>query len=135
MSTMALPVSHPLLRTATLGVHGFVAAWLLVNGVAHQVGVIVKARGGTLKPGADVSSLLAVGAGLIIAGGLSSWSLGPLWRAESPSSVPAFAGIGVLAAVIALTAMAYGFTFLRTSIALCVIDLAFVAAHTALNKR
>lgn len=125
----------PWIRSLALGVHGFFTAWLLVNGVGHQVGVLWKAHAGTLRPDADVSALLAVGAGLIVAGGALSFSLGPLSRPIAPSSLPAFAGLGVLAAVLAATAIRYGFTFLRGSIALGVIDLGVLAAFAAAGAR
>jgi hypothetical protein len=135
MNTVTATFSNSLLRTMTLGTHGFMAAWLLINGVAHQVGVLWKARAGTLRPDADVSSLLAVGAGLIIAGGVMSWTLGTLSRASAPSSLPAFAGLGVLAAVLAAVAARYGFTFLRGSIALGVINVGLLAAYAVMGAR
>jgi len=134
MNTVSATFSNPMLRSVTLGVHGFVAAWLVVNGFAHQAHVLWKARAGTLRPGADVSSLLAVGAGLIIAGGVMSWTLAPLSRASAPTSAPAFAGLALFAAVIAATAVRYGFTFLRGSIALWVIDVGLCAAYALMVK-
>jgi hypothetical protein len=127
-------LAHPLLRTLAVGVHGFAALWFVGNGVAHQIHVLIKARADTLKPGADVSSLLAVGAGLIIAGGVASYGLGPLTRATAPSIVPALLGVGVAAAVIAAIAAKYGFMFLSGSILISTLDLALLLAHATANR-
>lgn len=114
----------------SFGVHGLVAAWLVVNGVAHQIGVLWKANAGTLREGASVPSLLTVGAGLLIAGAVHSWTLGGLW-APRPSVVPAFAAVALLALVVGATAAAYGFTFLRGTIALGVLDLVMLTTLAA----
>jgi hypothetical protein len=127
-------LAHPLLGKGAVAAHLVLAAYLLVNGLAHQIGVLWKWRAGTLAPGADLSSLLAVGAGLLIAGAAASWSVAPLLRESAAASVvPAVASVAVLAAVLALTAAAYGFTFLRGSIALAALDLALLVAHGLAN--
>jgi len=105
-----------------LWVHGIAAVWLATNGIAHQIAVLWKSHAGTLREGASVPGLLAVGAGLVIAGGVHSWGLGAL-SAARPSVVPALVGVAVLGAVVAATAVAYGFTFLRGTIAIGVLDL------------
>lgn len=133
MISQSAMLAHPLLRTLAVGSHGLAALWFVGNGVGHQIHVLLKARAGTLKPGADVSSLLAVGAGLIVAGGVLSYGLGPMTRAEGASIVPAVAGVGVAAAVIAGIAVRYGFGFLSGSIVLSVIDLALLIAHAVAN--
>lgn len=113
-----------------IGTHGFVAVWLVVNGIAHQIGVLWKSHAGTLRPDASVPALLAVGAGLVISGGVHSWGLGGL-LADRPAVGPALAGVGVLALVVAGTAAAYGFTFLRGTIVLAVVNLIAVVALVA----
>jgi hypothetical protein len=125
--------AHPMLRKAAIGAHVLLAAWLLINGVAHQVHVLIKAYQGTLKPGADVSSLLAVGAGLIVAGALASYGIGPLARPANPSLVPAFLSAALLALVLVAIARVYGMTFLGGSIALGLLDVALLTAHAVLN--
>jgi hypothetical protein len=133
--TTTMTLAHPTLRTYALYAHGILTAWLLVNGVGHQLHVLYKAHAGTLKPGANVDSLLAVGAGLIIAGGIMSFTMTPLMRAVSPTVLPAFGSIGLIALVLAGTAYVYGFSFLGGSIALTVIDTCLLIAHAMLNNR
>jgi hypothetical protein len=135
MDTIAnLPAAYPVLRQVTIGAHVLLAAWLVINGVAHQIGVLVKANAGSLREGASVPSLLAVGAGLLAAGVLVTYSVWPLARAASPSLTPAFLGAGLVAAVTIGIAMVYGTMFLSGTIALGVLDLALLIAHAALNS-
>lgn len=135
METIAeLPAAaFPLLRRAALGAHGLLTAWLLINGVAHEIGVVVKANAGTLRPDASVPSLLLVGAGLVLTGIFAAFGVAPLARAAGPSALPAFLGLASLAVVIALIAMEYGFTFLGGTIAVGLLDLVLVTAHVTLN--
>lgn len=133
--TTSTPFEHPKLRAAAIGVHGVLTAWLLANGVGHEVQVIYKAYAGTLRPGAHVGSLLAVGAGLIGAGGFMAFTRKPLARAENPSVLPALASLGGVVVVVGGIAYVYGFTFLGGTIALSVIDTGLLVAHTLLNKR
>jgi len=132
--TPSIPVAYPTLRTYALGAHGLLMAYLLINGVGHQLHVLYKARAGTLKAGASVESLLAVGAALIIAGGIMSLTIGPLMRSTNALILPAFGAIGVAALVIAGIAYAYGFTFLGGTITLTVIDTGLLIAHAVLNR-
>ena len=126
-------IAHPTLRQFTIGAHAVLAAWLLINGVAHEIGVMVGARAGTLSPHASVPSLLVVGAGLIVAGAAVAAGIAPLARASGSALWSAFAGVATLALVITGTALAYGTTFLRGTIALGVLDAALLIAHKVLN--
>lgn len=130
----ALPIAHPTLRQITIGAHGVLAAWLLINGVAHEIGVVVKARAGTLNPHASVPSLLAVGAGLLLAGAVVTAGIAPLARSSNPSLLPAFLGSATLAGFVIATAIAYGTTFLGGTIALGAVDAALLLAHALLNR-
>ena len=126
MATSALPAA--LLR-ATVGVHLLTTAWLLVNGFAHEVHVLIKARAGTLRGGpTSLEPLLTVGAGLLLAGAAYAWSSGALLRAPAPSLGPTAVSAVVLAGVLIAVASRYGFTFLGGSIALGVVDAALLAA-------
>ena len=109
------------------------AGWLLINGIAHEISVVVKSRAGTLNEHANVPSLLAVGAALIVAGAIVAAGISPLARSASPSTLPAFVGAGALAVVVAGIALAYGTTFLGGTIAIGVIDAALLVAPAALN--
>jgi hypothetical protein len=136
MDTMTqLPIAHPTLRQITIGAHILLAAWLVINGVAHEIHVLIKARAGTLNPHASVPSLLAVGAGLLIAGVIVSAGIAPLARHVSPSVLPAFAGAAAVAALIVGVALTYGTTFLGGTIALGAIDAALLVAHVMLNSK
>jgi hypothetical protein len=135
MATMTMSFAHPTLRSFALGAHGLLTAWLLINGIAHNAHVLYKARAGTLRPGANVEWLLAVGVGLIVAGGIMSYTMSPLMRSANPTILPALGSLGLLAAVLAGTAYVYGFTFLGGSITLGVIDLGLLIAHAMLNGR
>jgi hypothetical protein len=136
METVAqLPIAHPALRTAAIGAHVALAGWLLLNGVGHQAHVLWKNYRGTLRADHDLSSLLLVGAGLLVAGAVVSWSVAPLSRAAGASTLPAFLGTGLLALVLAAIARAYGTTFLGGTITLGLIDLALLGTHAALNAR
>jgi hypothetical protein len=128
-----LDIAHPFLRRAAIGVHLFVAGWMLINGVAHQIGVLYKAHQGTLAPHHAPGPLLWVGAGLIAAAVALGLGAPALFRPGSPSVFPAFGGLAVLGAVIAAVAAQYGFTFLGGSIALFTLDALFLAAHRVLN--
>lgn len=134
MDTMTqIPFAHPTVRQFAIGAHVLLAGWLLINGVAHEIGVLVKARAGTLNQHANVSSLLAVGVGLLVAGAIVAAGISPLARAASPSTLPALIGAGAVGAVVVGVAMAYGTTFLGGTIAIGVIDAALLIAHAALN--
>jgi hypothetical protein len=128
-----LSVAHPLLRNMAIGAHVVLAAWLLINGVGHQAHVLWKAYAGTLRPDAEVSSLLAVGAGLMIVGALVSFSIAPLARLLAPSVTPALLAAGALAFVIVGIALKYGTTFLGGTIAVGLLDVGLLVAHAALN--
>lgn len=129
----ALSVAHPLLRRAAIGVHCFVAGWMLINGVAHQVGVLYKAHQGTLGAHHATGPLLWVGAGLIAAALALGFGAPALFRPGTPSVLPAFGGLAVLGGVIAVVAAQYGFTFLGGSIALLTLDALALGAHRLLN--
>ena len=128
-----LSLAHPTLRHFAIGSHVVLAAWLLINGVAHEISVLVKARAGTLNEHANVPSLLAVGAALVIAGAIVAAGIAPLARASSPSTRTALLGACALAAAVIGIAVAYGTTFLGGTIAIGVIDAALLIAHAALN--
>lgn len=130
----ALELAHPLLRRAALGLHDFAAGWILLNGAAHQAGVLWKFHAGTLAHRAELPSLLAIGAGLMVTGAVLSWTLAPLALARS-SVLPAVLGLGLLGLVLGLTAARYGFTFLWGSITLGLVDLGVLAAHAVANGR
>jgi hypothetical protein len=130
---IALSVAHPLLRRATIGIHLFVAGWMLLNGVAHQIGVLYKVQQGTLAAHHAPGPLLWVGAGLIAAALALGFGAPALFRPGTPSVLPAFGGLAVLGGVIAVVAAQYGFTFLGGSIALFTLDALALAAHRALN--
>ncbi|HVE87657.1 MAG TPA: hypothetical protein VND93_32590 [Myxococcales bacterium] len=129
----ALAAAHPLLRRAAIGVHLFAAGWMLINGVAHEIGVLYKAQHGTLSPAHAPGPLLWVGAGLIAAAAALGLGAPALFRPGTPSVLPAFGGLVVLGGVIAAVAAQYGFTFLGGSIALLAVDAAVLAAHRLLN--
>jgi hypothetical protein len=52
------------------------AAYLVINGLLHNIAVVWKARAGTLPEGANVPSLLPIGAALRVAGAGIARSLG-----------------------------------------------------------
>lgn len=132
-SSTVVAFAHPTLRSAAIGMHAFISGWMVLNGVAHQVGIIWKAQHGTLRHDANVTSLLAIGMGLIAAGAVLSWGVGPLLRLGAPSVLPALLGVAVLGGVIAAVAMGYGFTFLMGSITLGTLDLCLLLAHRVAN--
>jgi hypothetical protein len=112
------------LRKVAIGVHLFIAGWMLLNGVGHQIQVLWKAQHGTLKPEANVTSLLVVGAALLAVSAVFSVTAWPLTRAQV---WPALAALGFFVAVIAGIAYEYGFTFLAGSIVLASLDLIAVS--------
>lgn len=114
--------SSSILRFA-VGTHAVLAVWLLVNGVAHQIAVMIAAWRGTLRHPEDLDGLLLTGAGLLVAGALVSWSLAGLARGATGL---ALAGLGALALVVAIMAMRYGWTFLGGTTVLGVLDLVAV---------
>lgn len=121
------------LRKVALGAHGLLGVWLVVNGAAHQGHVLWKHHAGTLRLQNDLGGLLGVGAGLLLAGGLATWTLAPLVRPE-PSVVPAFLALAALAGIVVAVAVRYGMTFLGGTIALGLLDgLALLAF--ALGRR
>jgi len=128
-----LSIAHPLLRKTAIGLHLFAAGWMLLNGVAHQVGVLYKAHQGTLAPQHAPGPLLWVGAGLIAAALALGAGAPALLRTGAPAVLPAFGGLAVLGGVIAAVAAQYGFTFLGGSIALLTLDALALAAHRLLN--
>ena len=104
--------------------HGLLALWLVGNGVAHQVGVLIGHWRGTLKNPGDFGALLAVGAGLLIAGALASWAIAPLLRGHVG---PALASVAVTAIVVVAIAMRFGWMFLGGTSAIATADLAVLA--------
>jgi hypothetical protein len=128
-----LSIAYPLLRKAAIGVHLFAAGWMLLNGVAHQIGVLYKAQQGTLAPSHAPGPLLWVGAGLIAAALALGAGAPSLLRPGAPSVLPAFGGLAVLGGVIAAVAAQYGFTFLGGSIALLSLDAMVLLAHRLMN--
>jgi len=130
---IVLDIAHPVLRRVAIGTHLFVAGWMLINGVAHQIGVLYKMNQGTLSPAHAPGPLLLVGAGLIAAAIALSLGAPALLRSAAPSVLPAFGGLAVLGGVIAAVAATYGFTFLGGSIALFTLDALALAAHRFLN--
>jgi len=120
------------MQKVALGVHGFIAGWILINGVAHIVGVLWKARAGTLSPHLELGSLMWVGAGLLAAGTLLAVSWPALARG---SYLLPFGGVLVLGAVIAAIAHGYGFAFLGGSMVLFGLDLAVLLTHAQISSR
>ncbi len=85
MDTMTqISFAHPTVRQFAIGAHVLLAGWLLINGVAHEIGVLVKARAGTLNQHANVSSLLAVGVGLLVAGAIVAAGISPSPEPRAP---------------------------------------------------
>lgn len=122
------------IRTALI-MHLITTAWLLVNGVAHTAQVLWKARAGTLAHGsADIEGLMAIGAGLLMAGAAYTYSAGGLLRGGPPVLWPAFLSCGLLGAVIAGIARRYGFMFLSGTIFFALLHLALLTA-TAVRLR
>jgi len=128
-----LEIAHPVLRRVAIGTHLFVAGWMLINGVAHNIAVLYKMNQGTLAPSHEPGPLLWLGAGLIAAAVALSLGAPALFRPGVPSILPAFGGLAVLGGVIATMAATYGFTFLGGSIALFTLDALALAAHRILN--
>ena len=116
------------IRKVALGTHLFVAGWMLINGAGHQIHVLWKAHHGTLKPEANVYSLLIVGAALLAVSAAFSVSGAALLKPGGPLW-PGFASIAFFAAVIAAIAATYGFTFLFGSIVLSTAALITLCAH------
>jgi hypothetical protein len=133
MNEIAVDLAYPLLRRVALGFHLFVGGWLLLNGVGHQAHVLWKAQAGTLHADANLTSLLGIGAGLLVAGALFTWAYAPLTRGGSV--LPAFGGIAFLGVMLAVIASRYGFTFLGGSITLGLLDAGLLAAHAVANGR
>lgn len=119
------------LHRIALGVHGFLAVWLLVNGVAHQLGVLIGAWRGTLRQPEDLAALLAVGAGLLVVGALVSWSLASLIRGVAG---PSLAALFVLVPVVLLIAARYGWGFLGGTTLIAVFDLLALGALAASDR-
>lgn len=113
------------LHRIALGTHALLAVWLLVNGVAHQLGLLLGAWRGTLRHPEDLGPMLAVGAGLLVAGSLASWSLADLARGATTF---ALGSLVALAIVVVMIAARYGWTFLGGTVALGLVDLLALAA-------
>lgn len=120
MDTVLAPSWH---RFA-LATHGLLALWLVGNGIAHQIGVLLGHSRGTLR-NPDVEGLLAVGAGLLVAGAFASWTIAPLLRGHTTA---ALASVGVVAIVVVAIAMRFGWMFLGGTSAIAVADLGVLAA-------
>src|SRR5437868_6811457 len=88
LMTSSLVFASSVHRTAAIA-HAVATGYLLINGVGHQAGVLWKARAGTLAGRHSLGELLAIGAALIVMGGLFSLSLGPLLSASRPTVAPA----------------------------------------------
>lgn len=113
---------------AALILHLVTTGWLLLNGTAHTAQVLWKARAGTLTHGASsVESLLAVGAGLLVAGAAYAYSAGGLMRSPVPSYLAAFLSWALLMAVIAAIARRYGFMFLGGTLLFAMMHLALIS--------
>jgi hypothetical protein len=69
--------------------HTVASGYLLINGFGHQAAVLWKARAGTLAGRHSLGELLAIGAALLVLGGLFSASLAPLLSSSRPSAMPA----------------------------------------------
>jgi hypothetical protein len=111
------------LMRITVGAHGLLAVWLLINGAAHQIGVLWGAWRGTLRHPGDLEALLAVGAALLVAGALVSWSLAGLARGATGF---ALVSVAALMAMVLLIAARFGWTFLGGTTLLCAIDAALL---------
>jgi hypothetical protein len=110
-------------NTLVVGAHAVLAVWLLINGVAHQIGLLYGAWRGTLRHAGDLEAMLAVGVGLLVAGALVSWSLPALARGSAGFALVALA---LLAGVVLAIATRFGWTFLGGTTALALIDLALL---------
>jgi hypothetical protein len=126
-------LSHPALRRAAVSLHGLTTAWFLLNGVAHQGHVLYKAHAGTLR--SSPQGLLWVGLGLLLVGAALTLTLAPLWRPQGALVLPALAGLGLAALVLAAIAARYGFTFLTGSIALTALDALLLVALVTWRPR
>jgi hypothetical protein len=115
---MDLTTSSWLVRL-TVGAHAVLAVWLLVNGAAHQIGVLWGAWRGTLRRPDELEAMLAVGAGLLVAGALASWSLPALTRGATGF---ALTSVVALAAIVGMIAARFGWTFLGGTALLGTID-------------
>jgi hypothetical protein len=124
-------VLAPPFHRFALVTHAILAVWLLGNGVAHQIGVLVGAWRGTLRSGADVDALLAVGAGLLLAGALVSWSIAGLSRGATTF---AMVSVGVLALVVLAIAAKYGWGFLGGTSVIGVVDLVALSGFALLGS-
>jgi hypothetical protein len=110
-------------RTIAIGLHVFIAGWMFLNGLGHQAQVLWKYQRGTLRPELDVVPLLLVGTGIIAVAAAFTLSAPALMQG---TFWPAYAALAVFAAVIAATAVKYGFRFLGGSIGLATLELAAV---------
>jgi predicted phage tail protein len=114
--------------------HGLLAAWLLVNGVAHTASVLAKANAGTLRAGASVASLSLVGAGLTLAGVFAAVSAVALFRHRASTHGgglrSAWASLAGVAAVLTGVGVAYGAGTLGGSVLWMTADAAVLAIAT-----
>jgi hypothetical protein len=108
--------------------HGLLTLWLVGNGVAHQLGVLIGHWRGTLKHPEDFGALLAVGAGLLIAGAVASWAIAPLLRGHLG---PALTAVAVTAIVVFAIAMRFGWMFLGGTSLVALADLGALAITLA----
>jgi hypothetical protein len=130
---MSSPVRRRSIQAAIVS-HGLLAAWLLVNGVAHTVSILAKANAGTLRAAASVSGLTMVGAGLTVAGLLVAMSTRALFRnrasTRSASLWGAWGSLAAVAAVLTAVGVAYGAGTLSGSLLWTSADAAVLAIAT-----
>lgn len=133
LAAQASSIGFPLLRKLSLFSQMGLAGWFLLNGTGHQLHVLWKAHHGTLKEGANTTSLLLVGAGLLAIGAAASFAVS-LVRSGGVSGFLAQTGVVALAAaVIAGIWYVYGTMFLTGSIAITAVSLVILLADAILN--
>ena len=100
------------------------ALWLLGNGIAHQIGVLIGNARGTLRRPDELGALLAVGAGLLLAGVIATWAIVPLSRGRTSA---ALASVGVVAIVVVAIATRYGWMFLGGTSVIAIVNAVVLA--------
>lgn len=120
MDTVSIAQGALWIRKTAIGAHGFVGAWMLAMGSAHQIAVLWKARAGTLTHPNELFPLLAVGVGLVGAGALLTLTVAPL--AQRGWISPALGAVALFGGVLAAINARYGFTFLGFSTLLAGVD-------------